>query len=119
MLKLSFEHQTMVEIKKIIEGFKHAFTTEGVKLEDCDTDLIRKLADYVVRRNMSVPAVMFLESVRPLNFVGSQAMVFFKPIISRFFTSAEYDKLATILEKREVIDLLIKEIETRAKQNDD
>jgi hypothetical protein len=109
----------MVEIKKIIEGFKHAFTTEGVKLEDCDTDLIRKLADYVVRRNMSVPAVMFLESVRPLNFVGSQAMVFFKPIISRFFTSAEYDKLATILEKREVIDLLIKEIETRAKQNDD
>ncbi len=63
---------------------------------------------------MSVPAVMFLESVRPLNFVGSQAMVFFKPIISRLFTSAEYDKLATILEKREVIDLLIKEIEQKS-----
>lgn len=108
----------MAEIKKIIEGFKHAFATEGVNLEDCDTDLIRKLADYVVRRNMSVPAIMFLESVRPLNFVGSQAMVFFKPIISRFFTSAEYDKLATIIERREVIDLLIKEIEARAKQND-
>ncbi len=106
----------MVEIKKIIDGFKHAFATEGVKLEDCDTDLIRKLADYVVRRNMSVPAVMFLESVRPLNFVGSQAMVYFKPIISRFFTSAEYDKLATILEKREVIDLLIKEIEIEQKR---
>jgi len=108
----------MAEIKKIIEGFKHAFATEGVKLEDCDTDLISKLADIVVRRNMSVPAIMLLESVRPLNFVGSQAMVFFKPIISRFFTSAEYDKLATILEKREVIDLLIKEIEQKVKQND-
>ena len=108
----------MAEIKKIIEGFKHAFATEGEKLEDCDTDLIRKLADYVVRRNMSVPAIMLLESVRPLNYVGSQAMVFFKPIISRFFTSAEYDKLTTILERREVIDLLIKEIETRANQND-
>ena len=108
----------MAEIKKIIEGFKHAFATEGVKLEDCDTDLISKLADIVVRRNISVPAIMLLESVRPLNFVGSQAMVFFKPIISRFFTSAEYDKLATILEKREVIDLLIKEIEQKAKQND-
>jgi hypothetical protein len=108
----------MAEIKKIIEGFKHAFATEGVKLEDCDTDLISKLADIVVRRNISVPAIMLLESVRPLNFVGSQAMVFFKPIISRFFTSAEYDKLATILEKREVIDLLIKEIEQKVKQND-
>jgi hypothetical protein len=63
---------------------------------------------------MSVPAVMFLESVRPLNFVGSQAMVFFKPIISHFFTKVEYDKLASMLEKREVIDRLIKEIEQRA-----
>jgi len=108
----------MVEINKIIDGFKHAFATDGAKLDDCETDLIRKLADFVVRRNMSVPAIMFLESVRPLNFVGSQAMVFFKPIISRFFTKVEYDKLATILEKREVIDLLIKEIEQKTKQND-
>jgi hypothetical protein len=105
----------MAERKKIIDGFKHAFATEGMKLEDCDTDLIRKLADFVVRRNMSMPAIMFLESVRPLNFVGSQAMVFFKPIISRFFSREEYDKLATILEKREAIDLLIKEIEQKSK----
>jgi len=108
----------MVEIKKIIDGFKHAFATDDASLEDCDTELIRKLADFVVRRNMSMPAIMFLESVRPLNFVGSQAMVFFKPIISRFFTKVEYDKLATILERREVIDLLIKEIELKTKQND-
>ena len=106
----------MVEIKKIIDGFKHAFATEGVKFEDCDTALISKLAGFVVRRNMSVPAVMFLESVRPLNFVGSQAMVFFKPILSRFFTREEYDKLATILENREAIDLLIKEIEQKSNE---
>ncbi|MHC4138295.1 MAG: hypothetical protein ACYSR1_00295 [Planctomycetota bacterium] len=105
----------MVEIKKIIDGFKHAFATGDVKLEDSDTKaLISKLADFVVRRNMSVPTVMFLESVRPLNFVGSQAMVFFKPILSRFFTIDEYDKLATILENREAIDLLIKEIEQKS-----
>jgi hypothetical protein len=105
----------MVEMKKIIDGFKHAFATGGVKLEDRDAmALISKLADFVVKRNMSVPAIMFLESVRPLNFVGSQTMVFFKPIISRFFTRDEYDKLATILENREVIDLLIKEIEQKS-----
>ena len=107
----------MVEIKKIINCFKHAFATDSTKLEDCDTALIRKLADFVIRRNMSVPAVMFLESVRPLNYVGSQAMVFFKPILSRFFTKVEYDKLAALLEKREVIDRLIKEIEQRADAN--
>ncbi len=104
----------MVEIKKIIDGFKHAFATDSEKLDDCETALISKLADFEVRRNMSMPAIMFLESVRPLNFVGSQAMVFFKPFISRLFTKVEYDKLATILEKREVIDILIKEIEKRS-----
>ena len=104
----------MVETKKIIDGFKHAFATEGEKLEDDDTVLIRKLADFVIRRNMSVPAVMFLESVRPLNFVGSQAMVFFKPILSRFFSRVEYDRITIILEKREVVDLLINEIEKKA-----
>ncbi len=104
----------MVEMKSIIDGFKHAFTTEGEKLEDDDTVLIRKLADFVVRRDMSVPAVMFLESVRPLNFIGSQSMVFFKPILSRFFSRYEYDRIANILEKREVVDLLIREIEKKA-----
>ncbi len=104
----------MVEIRKIIDGLKHAFATEGVKLEDSDTALIRKLADYVVRRNMSVPAIMFLESVRPLNFISSQAMIFFKPILSRFFSRDEYDKIAIILEKREVVDLLINEIEKKS-----
>ncbi len=104
----------MVEIKKIIDGFKHAFATGGEKLEDDDTVLIRKLADFVVRRDMAVPAVMFLESVRPLNFVSSQSMVFFKPILSRFFSRYEYDRISSILEKREVVDLLINEIEKKA-----
>ncbi len=66
----------MVEIRKIIDGFKHAFEANGEKFTGSDIVLIKKLADFVVRRNMSVPAVMFLESVRPLNFVGSQSWFF-------------------------------------------
>jgi hypothetical protein len=41
-------------------------------------------------------------------------MVFFKPILSRFFSRYEYDRIANILEKREVVDLLINEIEKKA-----
>lgn len=101
----------MAEIKKIIDGFKHAFATEAAKLESDDITLIKRLANFVVRRKMSVPAVMFLESVRPLNFISSQTMVFFKPILSRFFSSYEYNRLADILENRKSIDILINEIE--------
>lgn len=103
----------MVEMKKIINGFKHAFAIDAAKLKDKEIDLIKKLADIVVRRRMMLPAIMFLESTRPLNFLGNQAMVFFKPIITQFFSSSEYDKLADIMENRKSIDVLISEIEKR------
>ncbi len=54
----------MVEIKKVIDGFKHAFAINGAEFEDCDTAILGQLADYVVRRNMSVLAIMFLDTYR-------------------------------------------------------
>jgi hypothetical protein len=106
----------MVKIQKIINGFKHAFATADTELKDNDVLLIKKLADYVVRRNMPLPTIMFLESVRPLNFIGNQVMIFFKPILTHFFSANEYNKLADILENRKVIDILINEIEQRIKK---
>ncbi len=104
----------MAEIKKIINGFKHAFATKAAELEGDDIALLKKLANYVVRRKMSVPVIMFLESARPLNFIGSQTMVYFKPILTRFFSIIEYNKIAGILENREAVDILINEIEKLA-----
>ena len=43
-------------------------------------------------------------------------MIFFKPILTHFFSGNEYNKLANILENRKVIDILISEIEQRAKK---
>ena len=108
----------MVKLRRIIDGLKHAFATDVVKLENNEIVLIKKLADYVVKRRMSVPAIMFLESVQPLNFIGSQAMVFFRPILTQFFSNDEYNKLSDILEKREVINMLISEIEQRNGEKD-
>lgn len=106
----------MSKIQNIINGFKHAFSTADTELKDNDVLLIKKLADFVVRRNMSLPAIMFLESVRPLNFIGNQVMTFFKPILAHFFSANDYNKLANILENRKVIDILINEIEQRTKK---
>ena len=47
--------------------------------------VLEKLAKQVVKRGMTVPAIIFLESVRPLNFIASQAMVFFEPIVQTLF----------------------------------
>src|SRR5207244_3455419 len=50
-------------------------------LGDDDRRLLDKLADALARRKMLTPAIFFLESMKPLGFVASQAMVFFRPIV--------------------------------------
>ena len=55
-----------------------------------DKDFLTKLAQEVKSRRLTTPAIFFLEMMRPLNFVGSQAMVFFGPIISAFVKTDGY-----------------------------
>jgi len=100
------------------QGLRHAFALEEPDevFSEEDRVLLNKVAGFVVKRGMTVPAVLFLESMRPLNFVGSQVMVFFQPILASFFSTKEYDHLARILERRNSIDRLIEEIE-REEQN--
>ncbi len=75
--------------------------------------LLRKLSSKVVQLRMTIPAVLFLESVRPLNYVGSQVMVFFAPLVHIVFTSPEWDQLQKVLEKRESLGYIIELIEEK------
>jgi hypothetical protein len=78
-----------------------------------DERLLDRLADFAVRRRMTVPAILFLESVKPLSFVGSQALYFFEPMVRALFSVPEYERFATMLERRENIEVLLVKIETR------
>jgi hypothetical protein len=60
---------------------------------------------------MTVPAIFFLESVKPLSFVGSQAMHFFEPMVRAIFSVPEYDRLAFLMERRENLEALLVTIE--------
>ena len=83
---------------------------KGILPED-EEAVLEKLARKVVDKGMSVPAILFLESVKPLNFIGSQTMVFFEPIVQTVFNFNDYDNLRAALEKRESIEILILRIE--------
>lgn len=80
-------------------------------LSEDENAVIDKLAKFTVRRGMSVPAILFLESIKPLNFIASQVLVFFQPIISMAFNLADYDHLRTALEKRESVEILLQRVE--------
>ncbi len=49
--------------------------------------VLEKLAKMVVKRGFSVPAIMFLESIKPLNYITSQALVFLNRLYKQYFLS--------------------------------
>ena len=83
------------------------------ELTDRQRMLLDKMADKIVRLRMTLPAILFLESVRPLNYVGSQVMVFFQPLVRSFFGLPEWDELRLVLERRESIGYFLDLIEKK------
>lgn len=83
------------------------------ELTERQRELLDRLAGKVVRLRMTVPAIMFLESVRPMNYVGSQVMVFFAPLVRGFFGLPEWDEIRLVLERRESIGYFIDLIEQK------
>lgn len=79
-----------------------------------DQALFDRLARWLVERRMETPAVLFLESVRPLSFVGAQAMHFLQPLASVLYTGPDYARLARLLEERENLSILLDTIEAEA-----
>ncbi|MEO0093421.1 MAG: hypothetical protein ABIK67_04120 [candidate division WOR-3 bacterium] len=74
-------------------------------------EIIHKVAQKVVDLRLTTIAIVFLESSKPLSFIGSQLMVFFQPIFTAVFPFTQYDEFAALLEDRKNIELLIQEIE--------
>ena len=102
-------------LKNLKSSFAHAFAVPSGKepFSEEELALLDKAADFVVKKRMAAPAVLFLESLQPMSFLGSQIMVFLQPIVASFFSPREYERLAKILERRESIGLFIERIEER------
>ena len=79
-----------------------------------DEALLDRLATRVVELRMEIPAILTLESGRPLTFLASQAMVFFEPIARALFRLPDYRRLAALVERREIVERLVTKIEERA-----
>jgi len=100
-------------IQKLRDGLRHAFALEdpdGALTEE-DRALLDRLAEKVVRRQMALPAVLLLQSVRPLSSLGSQAMVFLRPFLTPLLKPAVYDRMTHILDRREGVRALVDAIE--------
>lgn len=83
-------------------------------LADEDRALLDQLADGIARRHLTPAALFFLESMKPMGYVGSQMMVFLRPIVSVIWTNpSRWDQLQRLLERRGAIELLLRRLEAR------
>ncbi len=92
-----------------LEWLKHAFAVapgEPVQPTDAQRALIDRLCRQVVARGLTIPALVFLESVSPLNFVTSQTLRFFGPCLTALGGRQACDELTMILEHRGAIPYL-------------
>ncbi len=76
-----------------------------------DLALLERLAVRVAELRMETPAILALESARPLSLVASQAMVFFEPFVQALFPLEDYRRYAALVERREALDALVGRIE--------
>ncbi len=81
------------------------------KLTAHQEEILDKIAKKVVYWKMSVPAILFLESVKPLNYIGSQMMAFFEPFVQTLFSWKDFEEARKMMEERGTIELLLQRIE--------
>ncbi len=97
------------------ESWKNAFAVEpadAADFTDEERDLARRVARKIVDRGLGLPGVLFIESARPLNFVGSQALAYFEPIVRGLVDWDDYTRFRVMLERRGSVELILDAIES-------
>jgi hypothetical protein len=111
-----FKGNAAEKLAKFRVGLRHAFTvqpeTQPLAIED--VQLLERIAETIVKRGMAAPATMFLESMGPMNFLGSQALHFITPIIDCVLSTKEVEQVARLLERRDTVTRLISIIEAKS-----
>jgi len=111
-----FKGNAAEKLARVRVGLRHAFAvqpeTEPPSIDD--VQLLERIADTIVKRGMAAPATIFLESMGPMNFLGSQALHFITPIIDCVLSVKEVEQVARLLERRDTVTRLIAIIEAKS-----
>jgi hypothetical protein len=71
-----------------------------------DVALLERLARRVVELRLETPAILTLETARPLSLVAGQAMLFFEPFAHVLFRVNDYQRWAALIARREALEAL-------------
>ncbi|MEW5797287.1 MAG: hypothetical protein AB1772_13145 [Candidatus Zixiibacteriota bacterium] len=82
-------------------------------LPEDEMAVLDKAAKWFVKWGAAgtVAGIMIGESVKPANFIISQALIFFEPMAQIVFNPQEYATFYRALEKRQSVEILLQKIE--------
>lgn len=81
-----------------------------------DEALLDRLAVRVVELHMEVPAILTLETSKPVTVIASQALIFFEPMIQALFRFTDYRRFTALIERRDALESLIARIEAESER---
>jgi hypothetical protein len=84
-----------------------------------DDALLHSLAVKIQRRGLSAPALLWLDSLRPVSFLCSKFMHFMNPFVHMIIKADSYERLAVILEERAHLERLLLHIEAVSRKGKD
>ena len=79
-----------------------------------DLTLLDRIAATTVRRGLVTPVLLFLESLSPMNFLGSQALHALTPLLDLVGGAQDAERLAAVLGRRQAVAVLESRIEIAA-----
>jgi hypothetical protein len=74
-------------------------------------DLERRIARKVARHELCGPVVLLLESMKPLSFIASQALVVCQPAVQSMLEVRDYYTFRKLLEDRRRLEDLVRAVE--------
>lgn len=97
------------------------FSYEEISDEEVEK-IIEKVAEKIHQYRMEVPAILLLETSKPVSFIGAQlGRVYLSPFLPllKEDLNIPVEKILRIFEDRENLEKLIKLIEEKAKKEEE
>ena len=76
-----------------------------------EREVLGRVAQALIDRRLTAPAILFLESVKPLSFLASQALIFLGPMLETLLDRDDYRTFAEAMEDRANVEWLIQQLE--------
>jgi hypothetical protein len=103
-----FAQQASVETDETTGGLP---APDDIYDRERQREVLGKIARELARRRLTAPAIFTLESMMPLSFIASQALVMLRPFVQALVGGKDYAVFAAALEERENVEWLLRELE--------